>query len=100
MRQNPAARQSRTKVLDFPFGRCESSVRPQFLNQNEMRKKDLVIRLAVRALAAILAIVVLVTAFAVPDESLTGAAFWTALLATKAIMLVSGFALHKLINLN
>ena len=75
-------------------------MRLQFLNQNEMGKKNLVIRLAVRALAAILAIVVLVTAFATPDEDLTGASFWAVLLITKAIMLVSGFALHKLINLN
>ena len=41
-------------------------------------------------MAAILAIVVLVTAFAVPDESLTGAAFWAVLLITKAVMLASG----------
>ena len=73
-------------------------MRLQFLRTNEMGRKKIILALAEKAAAAILTFIVLATAFAVPDESLTGAAFWTALLATKAVMLVSGFALCKLIN--
>lgn len=67
---------------------------------NEMGKKKLILALAEKAAVAVLALIVMATAFAVPDESLTGAAFWAALLITKAVMLVSGFALYKLINPN
>lgn len=56
--------------------------------------------LAAKAAAAVLGMTTMMAAFAVPEEGLPLGEFWAALIATKAVMLASGFALYKIINPN